>query len=304
MIIYDSFSKDRDNFMNKKILVTGATGLIGKETLPFLLGKGYEVYATSITNVSDDLINWVECDICDSKSLKDLLEKIKPEYLLHFAWITGGDYLTNETNLLLRDAGENLIKMFKENGGKRAVYAGTCFEYDMDGRVIKESNNLNPKTLYAQCKNELREYCESFAKENNLSFGWGRIFYVYGQNEKSSRLTAKVIETLKNNQEFYLGAPDNYLDYMYTKDIAQAFIALLESYYDGAVNICTGHGVYLKDYVLKIQELMNKQGLIKYDSNKENALNIVGDNTVLTSVVGYTPQYTIETGLREIILNI
>lgn len=290
--------------MSKKILITGATGLIGKEVLPYLLGKGYEVYAITMEPMPNTIINWVECDICDSKALAKVLEEIKPEYLLHFAWITGGDYLTSENNLLLRDAGKNLIRLFKENGGKRAVYAGTCFEYDMDGSIIKESNKINPKTLYAQCKNELREYCELFAKENDLSFGWGRIFYVFGHNEKSSRLTVKVIETLKKDQEFYLGAPDNCLDYMYTKDIAQAFIALMESYYDGAVNICTGHGILLKDYLLKIQEIMHKQGLIKYDSNKDSALNIVGDNTLLKTVVGYTPQYTIEAGLREIILGL
>lgn len=291
--------------MKKRILITGATGLIGKEALPYLLQKEYEVYAlTTKRHEEEKFVNWLQCDICDNNSLKQVFREIKPEYLLHFAWITGGDYLTNTQNIALKDAGINLLKCFKENDGKRAIYAGTCFEYDLTGEILKETTKLNPKTLYAQCKNELREYCEKYAQENNLSFGWGRIFYVYGHKEKSTRLTASIIDSLKNNTEFYIGSPNNQLDYMYTKDIAQAFIAFLESSYEGSVNICTGQGVFLKDYALKIQEFTGKEDLIKFDNDKKAELKIIGDNTILKTKIGFIPQYSLGDGLKEILSDI
>ena len=290
--------------MSKKILITGATGLIGKEAIPFLLNKGYEVYAISAEALKSEAVKFIQCDLCDFDSLKKTVEMVKPECLLHFAWITGGDYLTNPQNIALKEASENLLRLFAENGGKRAVFAGTCFEYDIDGKILTEESRINPKTLYAQTKNELHEFCEKYSKDNNISFGWGRIFYVFGHGEKSSRLTAAIIDSLKNDKEFNIGAPENYLDYMYTKDIASAFVAFLESSYEGSVNICTGKGILLKDYGLKIQELIGKQNLIKFNNSKSPALKVVGDNTILRTVIGFNPKYTVESGLREVIKEI
>ena len=287
--------------MSKKVLLTGGTGLIGKESIPFLLKDGFEIYAIALEDKKSDDINWIKCNLFDTESVKSIIEKIKPEFLLNFAWITGGDYLTSEKNHMFKNAGLEMLKLFKQNGGKRAVYAGTCFEYDITGEVLKETSPINPKTLYAQSKNELHIACEKYSKENNLSFGWGRIFYVFGRNEHPSRLTAKLLDAMKRNEQFDLGAPNNLLDYMYTKDIAEAFVKFLQNDYSGSVNICTGNGILLKDYALKIQELSGRKNLIKYDSEKPASIVCVGNNSILTEIIGFKPKYTVEQALKEIV---
>ena len=286
--------------MVKKVLITGGTGLIGKEALPFLIKEGFDVYATSLEDVHSDGIHWIDCDLFNHNHLKEIFAKIKPEYLLNFAWITGGDYLTNEKNVLFKDTDIKMLEYFKQNGGKRAVYAGTCFEYDITGEMLKETSHIAPKTLYAKCKNELHELCEKYAKDNDLSFGWGRIFYVFGHNENPSRLTAQILKAMKNNESFELGAPNNLLDYMYTKDIAAAFVKFLISDYTGSVNICTGKGILLKDYALKIQELCGKKDLIKFDPHKPASIICVGDNCILKDKIRFTPNYSTEQALEEI----
>lgn len=287
--------------MNKKVLLTGGTGLIGKEAIPYLLNEGFEVYATTIENNTSKDVKWINCNLFDHNAVKEIFEEIKPEYLLNFAWITGGDYLTNEKNLLFKEAGIKMLEYFKQNGGKRAVYSGTCFEYDMTSKILTENSSINPKTLYAQSKNELHLACEKYAVENNLSFSWGRIFYVFGHNEHPSRLTAKILDAMKNNRNFEIGAPNNELDYMYTKDIAHAFVKLLKSNYNGSVNICTGKGILLKDYALKIQEVFGKKDLIAYDNKKPASLICVGNNNKLTNIIGFKPSYTIEEAITEIV---
>jgi len=287
--------------MSKKVLITGATGLIGKEALAFLKNEGFEIYATTMGNTSDKSVNWLLCNLFDDNALTKLFTEIKPDYLLNFAWITGGDYLTNEKNLLFRDAGFKMLKLFRENGGKRAVYAGTCFEYEITPEIITEKTKINPKTLYAQCKNELNQMCSTYAKENGLSFEWGRIFYVFGHNENPTRITAQILNCMRKNKVFELGAPNNLLDYMYTKDIADAFVHLLKSDYEGCVNICTGKGILLKDYALLIQKLCEKENLVKYDENVKSTLTCVGDNKILSQKIGFTPKYTIESAFKEIL---
>ena len=287
--------------MSKKVLITGATGLIGKEAIPFLIEEGFDIYAISTKTINDNTIHWLTFDLFDEIFLKKVFEEIKPEYLLNFAWITGGDYLTNEKNILFKNIGIKMLELFKTNGGKRAIFAGSGFEYDINNEILYETSPKKPKTLYAQCKNELHDIAIKFSNDNELSFGWGRIFGVFGHKEKETRLTPQIMNCMKENKVFEIGAPNNTMDYMYSKDIANAFVEFLKSNYFGDVNICSGQGILLKDYALLIQNLFGKENLIKYDDKKPSNLNYLGSNKILKEIIGFTPKYTLEQALKEII---
>ena len=117
------------------------------------------------------------------KEIYSVFNKFKPEYLLNFAWCTTGDYLNSELNYKFLEAGINMLGAFKQNGGRRTVFAGTCFEYKFKDTPLKENDELNPLTIYAKCKVELFKQATEYCIQNGISFGWGRIFYVYGENE-------------------------------------------------------------------------------------------------------------------------
>ena len=78
----------------KTILVTGATGFIGRQSLDPLLARGYAVHAVSS---KDDTprqrgVVWHRADLIDRDTLKVLIESVRPTHLLHFAWsmVPGG----------------------------------------------------------------------------------------------------------------------------------------------------------------------------------------------------------------------
>ena len=289
--------------MNKKVLLTGVTGLIGKEIIQPLKDLGYEISALTIDeNNPNNGVNWIKCNLFDEESVKNAFENVKPTHLLNFAWATTGDYLSSDINLEFVKAGINLLKYFKQNGGKRAVYVGTCFEYKFKDEPLKEYDEVNPLTLYAASKNSLREIAETFCKINEISFGYGRIFYVYGHGENEKRLTAYIINNLKNNQEVVVKNGALIKDYMYTKDIAGGFAAFLDSNVEGIVNMATGKGISLRDYSTYIAKRLGKE---KYLIIKEEETNqpkiIVGDNTRLTKEVGYKIKYTFEQAIDEIL---
>ena len=271
---HPSFNDFNSPFTGKKVVLTGSTGLIGKEAIEPLQNAGFEVYClTSKT-----------CNLFDYGAVSRFFEQIKPQYLLHFAWITGGDYLSNPINYDYVDASMNLLKEFKKYGGKRVVMAGTCFEYDFKDEPLKEDDKLNPKTLYAQCKVKLNELATNFCGKNSISFGWGRIFYVYGHNEKEGRLTRVIISKLKNNEAVTVKYGQLVRDYMYSKDIAEAFIKFLNSDITGAVNICTGQGISLGEISTIIARKVNKTYLLTIENNPtDQPAYIVGDNKRLLS---------------------
>lgn len=297
--------------MSKKVFLTGGSGLIGKETLPFLLENDFEIYALCRENSSRNSslaqnVNFVKVDLFDENDISRILSEIKPEYLLHFAWITGDDYLTNSLNNEYVNASMNLLEAFRKNAGKRAVFAGTCFEYAFKDEVLKENDKLDPQSLYAKCKVELCQKAMEYCDENNISFGWGRIFYTYGHNENPSRLTAYIINNLALNKPVSIKHSHLVRDYMYSKDIARAFVKFLLSNKNGAVNIGTGNGISLGKYARIIGEIMNKTHLLDLQSLDTNLpKSIIADTGILENEIGFKAQYSneemIKSALEEII---
>ena len=288
----------------KKVLLTGATGLIGKELIKPLREHGFDIYAITIDDInSDNDVNWIKCNLFDEISVKQVFENIKPEYFLNMAWCTTGDYLSSDKNYDFLEAGINLLKCFKENGGKRAVFAGTCFEYKFKDEPLKETDELEPeKTVYTYCKNKLHEIAQYYCKQNGISFGWGRIFYVFGRDESKTRLTGMVIDKLNNNEKVIIKNSDLLKDYMYTKDIAGAFAKFLDCDIEDTVNICTGKTISVGDYVLKIARYFGKEYLIELKNEKTNQPKIIsGDNTKLTKEVGYKIQFSTDKAIEDIL---
>lgn len=289
----------------KTVLLTGATGFIGKNAIEPLIKLGYEVFAlSSQENKSEyDKIHWLNVNLFSRADIENVFKEVKPEYLLHFAWDTRpGIYLEDNSNFELLKASLDMLKYFKENGGKRAVFAGTCFEYEFGPEVLYEDSPKNPKTVYAKCKNYLNGLATLYCKNNNISFGWGRIFYVYGPNENIKRLTGRLINSFSNNEEVTIPNSQLVKDYMYTKDIAKAFVEFLNSDVEGEVNICTGKGISLGDYCTKVAQKMNKESLLhlKKEPTPESIF-VVGSNKRLKEEIGFSPDYSVDEGLNEIL---
>ncbi|MCL2485229.1 MAG: NAD(P)-dependent oxidoreductase [Endomicrobia bacterium] len=289
--------------LSKKVIITGSSGLIGKEAIEPLKNAGFDIYALTIDKNNPDLgINWISCDIFDTANLKSIFEQIKSSHLLNFAWATTGDYLSSNINFDFLKAGLDLLKYFAENSGKRAIFAGTCFEYKFKDSPLKETDETNPQTVYAECKNHLRALSELYCKQAGVSFGWGRIFYVYGHGENEKRLTAHIIKSIKENKEITITTGSLIKDYIYSKDIAGGFVKFLDSNVEGIVNMCTGKGITLTDYTMTIANKLGRPDLIKIlNEPTTQPPIIIGDNTRLANEVGYHIQYSLNQAIDNIL---
>ena len=278
----------------EKVVVTGTTGLIGKESIIPLQKSGFEVIR----------MDSASCNLFDFDKVSWLFNTCKPKYLLHFAWITGSDgYLQNPINRTYCDASFNLLKQFYNNGGYRAVYAGTYFEYDLKASMpLSESSPLHPTSIYAENKARLQKICSEFCKEHSASFSWGRIFNVYGHGEKAGRLTSSLVTSLLEGKTFTVRCGQLLRDYMYSKDIAAAFVRLLLSDVQGAVNICTGKGIKLANFAMKIAEKLSKEQLLEiHEEETDQPLSIIGDNSRLRNEVLFDNFTDIDSALDSIL---
>jgi nucleoside-diphosphate-sugar epimerase len=298
-----------DRHKTKSVLVSGASGFLGRHCVPLLLDRGYEVHAVKHNRVglkSRENLYFHEGDLLNSVDRKRLFSEIKPSHLLHLAWhAVPGKYWTSLENLKWVQASLEMLIEFLKNGGKRLVCAGSVAEYDWsDGHCTEKQTPLNPSTLYGVCKNSLHEIIKRVSVQERLPYAWGRLFFVYGPHEYPERLVPSTITSLLNNRETRCLNPGLIRDFLYIKDAADAFVSLMDSHVTGPVNIASGTPVYIKDVVKGIGDKLNKNDLIKIapvDSSADEPASLTADVDRLRHEVGWMPVYDMDRGLKETI---
>jgi nucleoside-diphosphate-sugar epimerase len=292
----------------KKILVTGASGFIGRHTLVPLLQAGYEVHAVSFKKKKENetSIKWHQTDLKNSTQTQNLIGKIQPTHLLHFAWCAEpAKFWTDPENTQWIEASFNLIKNFHAQGGKRVVISGSCAEYEWNKSIYSEkATSEKPATLYGKCKQELQIKVEAFCREVDLSLCWGRIFFVYGPYEHPARLVSSIILSLLKNETAECSHGNQKRDLLFVEDVASGFVSILENEITGIVNIGSGECVALKDVIKTIGDKIGRKNLIRMGTLPSYANEppiLMADTKRLTEEVRWAPKFDINTGLDRTI---
>jgi len=272
------------------------------------LANGYEVHAVSSKAASEDRsrVRWHEVDLLKPGRASELVQEVRPTHLLHLAWYAvPGKYWTSPENLRWVQASLDLLQAFALAGGRRMVAAGSCAEYDWRyGYCSEKVTPLLPATLYGACKHSLQLVLEAFARQTGLSAAWGRIFFLYGPGEYRTRLVSSVIGAVLKSEPAYCSHGRQIRDFLYVRDVADAFVALLESDVSGPVNIASGRPLALRDIIYRIAEKAGRQDLIRLGALRapENEPRLlVADTSRLNSEVGWSPGYDLNQGLEETI---
>ncbi len=280
-----------------RVVVTGATGFIGRATLEPLLAAGFEVHAVTSRGAPDDApaaVVWHVTDLLGDGAAERLMRETEPAALLHLAWYaTPGSFWQAPENLAWLAASVALLRAFAERGGSRVVIAGSCAEYAWQEFTHCDETRTptRPATLYGAAKHALHVVASAYGAQLGLSLAWGRVFFVFGPGEPPGRLASSVAMALAAGEEALCTHGEQVRDFLYAPELAAAFVALLRSEVTGPVNLASGTPMRVRDLIEALAEAAARPDLVCLGALPAPAgpARLTAEVARLRDEVGWTP---------------
>ena len=307
----------------KRVLVTGADGFIGSHLTELLVREGYQVRALALYNSFNDW-GWLET-IKDLKKVEVVTGDIRDPFFCNeitkdidivfhlasliaipFSYKAPQSYVeTNVTGTL------NICKAALENKVKRVMHTSTSEVYGTARYVpIDEKHPLQPQSPYSASKIGADAMAMSFYLSFGLPVTIARPFNTFGPRQSARAVIPTIISQIASGKkEISLGDVTPTRDFNFVEDtcLGMLKVATSEKTIGQTVNIGSNREITIEDTFNLIKKIMNKNDvkLLKDETRirPENSEvhRLWCDNTLVKSLTGFEPKFTLEEGMKQTI---
>lgn len=296
----------------KRVLVTGADGFVGRHLVPELAGLGFTVIPAAGPaagpGAAGDVPGLLRADLLSPGAARDLVRRARPTHLVHLAWHTDpADYRESPRNADWAEASRTLALAFAGAGGQRALFAGSCYEYEWGpGPLREQASPCRPATPYGAAKLALFREISSLYGVSGPGFAWARLFFLFGPGERPEKLVPSAIRLMAEKSPVPLPGGNLVRDYLYIKDAASALARLLAGPAQGPVNVASGEPVRLGELVSEIARAMGVAPDLRpggYEAaGAAAAPGVVADVGRLREELGWRPRFSLREALAATVL--
>lgn len=304
-------NKILDQFKNKNILVTGGTGLIGRQVVKILCDSNANVKIVSLDDISvDERAKHIFGDLRDFNFCKEITKNM--DFVFHLAGIKGSIEVTKTKPasffVPFLQFNTNILESCRLNNVSKVIYTSSIGAYD-SAEVFKEEDGFKgepmdmfPGWAKRMAEMQIRAYNIQYKLEN---FAIVRPCNVYGPGDNFDPDNAMVIPSLmyriyhKENPVLIWGDGSAIRDFAYSKDIAEGIILALYYGTKGKfVNLASGKGVSIKELVMALHSFLDFNH--KFDPSKPSGFpKRVMDISLAKKIINYNPTTSLTDGLKE-----
>jgi UDP-glucose 4-epimerase len=290
-------------FSGGKILVTGASGFIGSCLCQNLLSVGAEVHGVSRTlqPKGSKNLHWWQGDLADIAKVRDLLTKIRPDYIFHLAGHNSGSRAlslvlpTLHSNLI---STVNLLTASTEVGCNRIILIGSLEEPD------SRSAEVIPSSPYAAGKWCSSAYARMFYALYQTPVVNVRVFMVYGPGQKDLlKLIPYVTLSLLRNNAPKISTGKRQVDWIYVEDVVEGLLAIMQSpgIEGNTVDLGSGVLVPVRTVVEKISKIINVKVNPLFGAVGERQMEQIRVAQIKSTytMIGWKPTTSLEKGLEN-----
>ncbi len=307
---------------NKRVLITGADGFIGSHLTERLVKEGAKIRALSQYNSFN---NWgwledVDCkneievvcgDVRDPNYVKhiskdiDIIFHLAALIAIPYSYVAPDSYIDTNIKGTL-----NVCQAALDNNIEKVLVTSTSEVYGTALYVpIDEKHPKQPQSPYSATKIGADAIAESFYRAFDLPVVIARPFNTYGPRQSARAVIPTIITQIAQGaKEIKLGDLTPTRDFNYVKDTCSGFVALAkaDNILGESINIGSNYEISIGDTLNLIKKIMKSDVEFVLDEQrirpKKSEVNRLWcDNTKITNLTGFKPEYTIEKGLEETI---
>jgi len=296
--------------MAKSVLITGSSGTVGTALSEELLSRGYEVTGVDVSpNPWSEVVDnrTMLIDLTDDSELQKLPNRV--DLVIHLAANARVHKLVRNPNL----AKENFDTTFNILEYARDVDADFLFSssrevYGNNGKIVYSETD----TYVDECESPytaskiggealVKSYQNCYALDTSIV----RFSNVYGKYDNSDRVIPLFISSAFRNEDLTVFGANKVLDFTYLDDCIEGVVQVIENFRKASgttFNIASGKGSSLVEVAELIVEKTNSDSTIHIEENRTGEVGrYVADITKAKKILGYEPDYDLNSGLAETI---
>jgi nucleoside-diphosphate-sugar epimerase len=295
----------------KKIVVTGATGMIGSALVGLALEKDMEILCITRKNSGriDNIPKSGKAKIIFANLSEYAYLDISEKYdaFFHLAWDNTYGVSRDDVDIQLSNIRYTLdaVRLAKHLGCSVFVGAGSQAEYGIVSGPLKPDTPVNPQSGYGIAKYAAGKFSKLLCDQLGVRFNWLRLLSVFGPLDGVHTLIMYAINELcaGNSPEFT--KCEQIWDYLYSDDAARAFLAVGDRGINGSVYpLGSGKRKKLSEYLEALRDVVNPNGFLQFGKKEyypHQPMFLCADISDLTNDTGWKPEIPFEEGIRMMI---
>ena len=301
--------------MDKPVVITGATSMIGSAILEECLMRGvprvYAVVRPDSPNASrvieDSRVIPVECPADRYAELPSLVTEPCGAFF-HVAWLATGAGRNADVAAQARNVAVTVcaVEAAAQLGCRIFIGAGSQAEYGvMSPGPTGPDDPVNPVQAYGVAKYAAGKLAAMRAEMLGISCAWVRVFSVYGKYEKPSTLVQTAVRKLSAGEGMFLTPAENNWDFLYSEDAGRAFCDIAD-HASGIKVYCLGSGESrpLRSYVEELRDIVDPDAELRFGALPYPGgagLDLWADISMLTEDTGWVPRISFKEGVSRML---
>ena len=285
-----------------RVLVTGATGFIGRHLCRKLVERGAATYGLSRTASEVTVprsVTPIAADVTQREAVVKALERVHPSHVVHLAAAGVTEpFLPIAQAVDVNVSGTvHVLEASHEVGVQRFAQVGTCYEH---------TAHLDQANAYAASKLKGWDAWHGFVTTHSMESAALRLFHVYGPEQPAGGLIAAAIRAALYGERFEMTPGEQQRDFVFIDDVVEALLITLTVPLIGIRTYDVGTGVAcpVRSVVRHIFEKVGGTGEVAISARPYRSgetMYLVADPCPIAQDLGWRPRTNLETGLAATI---